>query len=726
MKTYFNNGNQVLSAFYNGNFITKGYQNQEIVFDSNMVTLTVVPVDREGTFISDYTITFFNYGPQPYRINNNSITVKKGTLISYTINKNNHFMITKIDVVADNTKTIYETLYEKYVFTINPTPSDSTVTLTADGYTQEGNSIIVKFGTDVSWSVSKEHYVTQSGHLGVNDNITRNISLSLQTFTYTINPTPADSTVILTASGYTQSGNSIVVPYNTSVSYNVSRTGYATKTGSEIIIQDTTTSISLTKNNYTITISTTPSDATVTFNTGTISGKSCTVLYDTEVTYQISRTGYVTSQEYIKVVTQTETITAPALVKDNFTLTINPTPSNATVTFNTSGTISGNSITVPYNTTVSYTVSATGYETKTQSTTVDTNKSVSVILNTLYTFTINPTPSDSTVTLTASGFVQSGNSITVADGTTINYSVAKTSYKTQTGTYTISGADATLSIELFSNKPVLITSNSTRNLPAGTYKYICISGGGAGGYSSQVAYNRAYDRYAGGGGGSGNITAGTFTTTGESFTFTVGAGGNGNNRTSGGTSSISSATIGLVTSAAGGTVGGDFESGKGGNGYSGGGSGGHCAALGHTLYTEGASGGSNGYNGATISGNNSSGTGVRNSTGTTAGNGGQAGGYGGMPTAALGIINVSNISTDNTVFDNYANYIINRTWNSVPYPQGGGGAGGSNDGTYTTGPGGGGGAGYYNGELPTKATSTHVTSIVGGNGGAGAIIIRQI
>lgn len=39
------------------------------------------------------------------------------------------------------------------VFTINPTPSDAVVTLTADGYTQEGNSIIVEPGTSVNYSV---------------------------------------------------------------------------------------------------------------------------------------------------------------------------------------------------------------------------------------------------------------------------------------------------------------------------------------------------------------------------------------------------------------------------------------------------------------------------------------------------------------------------------------------------------------------------------------------
>lgn len=39
------------------------------------------------------------------------------------------------------------------VFTINPTPSDATVTLTAEGFAQEGNSIIVEPGTEVSYKI---------------------------------------------------------------------------------------------------------------------------------------------------------------------------------------------------------------------------------------------------------------------------------------------------------------------------------------------------------------------------------------------------------------------------------------------------------------------------------------------------------------------------------------------------------------------------------------------
>lgn len=54
-----------------------------------------------------------------------------------------------------------------------------------------------------------------------------------------------------------------------------------------------------------------------------------------------------------------------------------------------------------------------------------------------YAFTINPIPSDATVVLSASGFSQSGNSITVEEGTEVTYTVSKAGYDTESGTVTL-------------------------------------------------------------------------------------------------------------------------------------------------------------------------------------------------------------------------------------------------------------------------------------------------
>lgn len=193
--------------------------------------------------------------------------------------------------------------------TIVPTPSDATVTLTSSGYTQSGNSITVRTGTNVNYTVSKSGYVTQNGTVIVTGD--QSLSITLASFcTLTINPTPSNATVTLTASGYTQSGNSITVPSGTNVSYSVAKSNCITTTGSETVTSTHTTNITV---RCKLTVNTTPSDATVTFSTGTVSGHECTVPYNTQVTYTISKSGYTTSQEYSKTVTQNETINAPAL-----------------------------------------------------------------------------------------------------------------------------------------------------------------------------------------------------------------------------------------------------------------------------------------------------------------------------------------------------------------------------------------------------------------------------
>ena len=62
------------------------------------------------------------------------------------------------------------------LFTIIPTPVDSKVVLTADGYTQISNSITVERGTLVIYNVSKEGYITQSGSIIVEEDTVLDIS----------------------------------------------------------------------------------------------------------------------------------------------------------------------------------------------------------------------------------------------------------------------------------------------------------------------------------------------------------------------------------------------------------------------------------------------------------------------------------------------------------------------------------------------------------------------
>ena len=265
--------------------------------------------------------------------------------------------------------------------TINPTPSDSTIRYTVGGNTYTQKSIAVPCQTTVAYAVSKSGYVTNAQTVTIGT-IDQALNVTLQpehpdNVTLTVNTDPADATVIFSTG--TVSGKSCTIPYNTSVTYTISRTGYKTSDPVTItLIEDTTvTAPALTPNDYTVTFTTTPSDATITFNTaGTVSGKSITVPYGTVISYNISCTGYQSKNNQTYTCTKTETVTAPALDKNNYTFTVNTTPNDATVNFNT-GTVSGHSVTVPYETTVTYTISKTGYVTSQEYTkTVTQNDSV--------------------------------------------------------------------------------------------------------------------------------------------------------------------------------------------------------------------------------------------------------------------------------------------------------------------------------------------------------------
>lgn len=64
-------------------------------------------------------------------------------------------------------------------------------------------------------------------------------------YTFTINPSPSDATVTLTASGYTQSGNSITVASGTSVAWKVSKSGYTTQSGTQVVTSTSSKNIAL-------------------------------------------------------------------------------------------------------------------------------------------------------------------------------------------------------------------------------------------------------------------------------------------------------------------------------------------------------------------------------------------------------------------------------------------------------------------------------------------------
>lgn len=198
--------------------------------------------------------------------------------------------------------------------------------------------------------------------------------------------------------------------------------------------------------------------ATITLDTEKYTGHNVVVVMKGETKEWYSKsTGKVSVPANTPITSNiTISVSATAVVPDvpveQYTFTINPTPATATVTLTAPGySQSVNSITVPKNTVVTWKVSANGFteQTGTHTVTKTESKSVSLVAisGDMYTYTVNTTPKVATVTLTAPGYSQSGNAITVPSGSGVSWTVESLGYTTQTGTETIT-ADKSSNVTL--------------------------------------------------------------------------------------------------------------------------------------------------------------------------------------------------------------------------------------------------------------------------------------
>jgi hypothetical protein len=137
---------------------------------------------------------------------------------------------------------------------------------------------------------------------------------------------------------------------------------------------------------------------------------------------------------------------------EDATIKLTPEGGSTVTTNGTSGTIE-----VTSGTKVNIEVSKEGHNSYNRELTIMRDKELSVELTpiastTQYTLTIRPDPENATVTLTATGYSTvsgTGNqSITVANGTKVDWSVSADGYTTRTGNWTISGDNKTENITL--------------------------------------------------------------------------------------------------------------------------------------------------------------------------------------------------------------------------------------------------------------------------------------
>lgn len=350
-----------------------------------------------------------------------------------------------------------------YTLTVETNPADATLVLQCEGYTQVGRTITVPDESEVNYTVSKEGYDTRSGVFIVTETKTEYVDLDVTVATYTIIPDPADANVTLTASGYSQIGNSITVPVNTEVAWTVSKNGYGSRSGTKTVTQTETEYVELSYNLLTYTIEPTPSDATVTLTAYgyTQVGNSIDVEGGTTVEWTVSKTKYI-SQSGSEIVT-TDTTQYVELI-ELVTVTISPTPVSATVTLTASGyTQVGNTITVPTGTTVNYTVESAGYVSKSGTRIVSTDVVIPVELNPIVILTVETVPSGATITLDAEHYYEKGTDwISVEAGESVDWNVVHPEYYEQSGTEVVNQTKT---------KTITLVPNGQYNIDLTNYNY---------------------------------------------------------------------------------------------------------------------------------------------------------------------------------------------------------------------------------------------------------------
>jgi len=419
-------------------------------------TVDLVPVQHTFSIITDAANTVVING-----VERSSLTADYGTTITWSVSRE-HYVTQSgtFTLTADDSESITLVL-QQFTFSITATPVDAVVTINGSAR----SSITADYGTAITWSVTKEHYVSQSGSLTLTADASETVTLVLQQHTFSISTDAANTVVI---NGVERS--TITADYGTTITWSVSREHYVSQNGSFTLTADTSETVTLAIMTFSFTINPTPADATVYIN-GQVRTTVTNIPYGQYTNYQVMKTGYVTQSGGFNITD--DTTMNIVLVLEQFTFTIEPTPADAVVTIN--GQVRS-SLTADYGTAISWSVAKTGYVSQSGSLTLedDTTEAVSLVLE-QHTFTIAATPNDATVTING----QTRTSITADYGTAITWSVAKTGYVTQTGSYSLTQdhtETVTLVLEQFTftivpdpADAVVVINNETRSAITADY-----------------------------------------------------------------------------------------------------------------------------------------------------------------------------------------------------------------------------------------------------------------
>lgn len=451
---------------------------QEIVIDTQKckITIKATPEDAYITILSK------NTGNTAY--GNGEVTLEdyRSSHITYTISREGYISQTNTIILAGDDTLNINLEIKKYNVKISAEDSEAMIFLydSSGNELKNGNGsqeIIVNHGDTISYTVSKDGYNDVNGKI---ENITENKEISnikLEKKKYTIvfnvfdiNGNVISDTVNKINGIVVTDSNPVTVEHGTKISYSIEKDGYNT-----VIVQDveiiSADPINVTlKKPCTITINPTPSDATVVINGTT--RNTITVEEGDKISYSVEKSGYETKAENDMVITKDETLNIT--LNKVWVVTINPTPSDAVVKIND---ITTNSLVVIDGSTISYSVEKTGYDTQSDTITINQDTTIPIVLKvSTFDVTINPTPSDATVVIKKSDGTEIANGtgtqiVTVEYGTSITWSVSREHYVTQTGNInnitSNQNKDVTLVVKRVAFTPVTLKFTSNSN---STYK----------------------------------------------------------------------------------------------------------------------------------------------------------------------------------------------------------------------------------------------------------------
>lgn len=258
-----------------------------------------------------------------------------------------------IDKSLEDINRVLSTLTTKYTLTVEPVTPNATVFINGI----EQSSLQVVNGSTVNVKVQAEGYVTYEEFVLVDKDITLRPELSKEQVTFTVIPIPDDCTVRL--NGVTR--KSITVDKGSTVTWEVSKNGYITKSGSEVVQNSITFKVALDaigsdESNFTINVLK-PLDAVVTIN-GKVTN-SVIVKKGTEVTWSVEAPHYE-PQSGTQTITE-DTVKDITLVAEQVTLTVAVVPMPMAASLKPTVELNGvvrDSITVDYNTKVHIKVSS--------------------------------------------------------------------------------------------------------------------------------------------------------------------------------------------------------------------------------------------------------------------------------------------------------------------------------------------------------------------------------